>query len=120
MAGAAIRPISVSNVTMDSSVVNAALASSQVSFLLRRVWYSVKTGDKGRGHGPFGQEFAQQIRNPIGHEKRIGRNRRTQESREQYVAHQSQDAAGKGGCADESRDPHDGGVLVGVRRSDFR
>ena len=37
-------PRSVIAVTIVSSVVNAALASSQASCLVRSVWYSVKTG----------------------------------------------------------------------------
>ena len=62
MAGAAISPIRVINVTIDRSVVNAALASSHVSFLLRRVWYSVKTGIKAEDMEPS----ARSSRNRLG------------------------------------------------------
>ena len=46
MPGAARMPRSVITVTSVSSVVNMALASSHASRLVRRIWYSVKTGMK--------------------------------------------------------------------------
>ena len=105
-------PASVTTVTIVSSVVNVALASSQASCFDLRDWYSVNTGNKGAGHRALGKQFAQQAGDAEGDEERIGRGRGAEQPRQHHVADEAQNAAGKGGDPDDARRLHQRAIFV--------
>ena len=57
-------------------------------------------GNKRGGHRALGKELTEQIRDPIGDKKRIGRRSRPKESCDDHVADKPEDTAGKGRDAD--------------------
>ena len=72
--------------------------------------------NEGRRHGPFREQFTQQVGNTIGDEEGIGRRRRAKEPRQHHVADEAEDAAGEGGHADQAgRFDHRASLILRIR-----